>query len=176
MITAIGLMFPAFPKVGLAVPVKEKHTLPKGEHTLRLFNTHTDEKLHVCYWKDGKYLDEELAAVNHFFRDFRTGDVTAIDRRLLDLLHTISKKAPKDASLHLISGFRSPETNQKLRSGSKSVARKSLHMTGQAADIRIPGMKTSVLRKIAIDIGEGGVGFYQKSDFVHVDTGRVRQW
>lgn len=169
MVAAAGFIFPLFPKNVLSAPVK-------GTRTLNLYNTHTNEQLKTCYWRDGEYVESELEAVNHFFRDFRTGDIKEIDSRLLDLLHAISKKADPKASLHLISGYRSPETNRKLRQNSSGVARKSLHLLGHAADIRIPEMKTASLRKIALGLEGGGVGYYPKSDFVHVDIGRVRQW
>jgi uncharacterized protein YcbK (DUF882 family) len=169
LIAAAGLMIPVFPKIGSAA-------LPKTDRQLRFYHTHTGETLRVCYWENGEYLDSGLASINHFFRDFRNGDIKTIDTRLVDLLHAISRKIDGDVSFHLISGYRSPETNQKLRSKSNGVAKKSLHMEGYAADIRVPGIKTADLRKIAIGIGSGGVGYYPESDFVHVDIGRVRQW
>jgi uncharacterized protein YcbK (DUF882 family) len=169
ILVAAGLMFPAIPGNGFA-------SLPNAERMLRFYHTHTREKLHVCYWEHGKYLDNGLASINHFFRDFRNGEIKEIDTRLIDLLYTISMKAGGEVSFQLISGYRSPETNEKLRQNTTGVDRKSLHMEGHAADIRIPGMKTTTLRKIAIAIAGGGVGYYPKSDFVHVDIGRVRQW
>jgi uncharacterized protein YcbK (DUF882 family) len=169
LIAAAGFMIPAFPKTGSA-------SLAETERHLRFYHTHTGEKLRVCYWENGEYLDPGLASINYFFRDFRSGDIKNIDTRLIDLLHALSRKIDGDVSFHLISGYRSPETNQKLRRNSSGVAQKSLHMEGYAADIRVPGLKTAALRKIAIDIGGGGVGYYPESDFVHVDIGRVRQW
>lgn len=164
-----GIVFPLFPKEGLGAP-------SNGVRDLRFYNIHTRERLEVCYWADGSYLEDGLTSINHFFRDFRTGDIKQIDTQLLDLLHVISQKAGPEVSLYLISGYRSPETNRTLRQNGSGVAKKSLHMLGHAADIRIPGLKTATLRKIAIDIGGGGVGYYPESDFVHVDIGRVRQW
>lgn len=169
MAVVAGLVFPLFPKNGFSA-------LSNEVRDLRFYNTHTDERLEVCYWANGSYRKDELSAINHFFRDFRTGDVKAIDTRLIDLLHAISKKAGPKASLHLISGYRSPKTNQKLRQNSSGVARKSMHMLGHAADIRIPGVETAALREIAVKMCGGGVGFYPKSDFVHVDIGQVRYW
>lgn len=169
IVAVAGLFFPLVPQIGFCA-------LSNEARDLRFYNTHTDERLDVCYWANGSYLNGELASINHFFRDFRTGDVKVIDPRLLDLLHAISQKAGPKASLHLISGYRSPKTNQKLRQNSSGVARKSMHMLGHAADIRIPGVETATLRKIAVKIGGGGVGYYPKSDFVHVDIGRVRYW
>ena len=169
MIAAMGFLFPVIPKTWGAVP------LPL-ERRLRFYNTHTGERLDVRYWRNGGYSDEALKSVNHFFRDFRTGGIKEIDVRLLDLLHNISEKAPDNHSIHLISGYRSPETNRMLRSKGSGVALKSLHMIGQAADIRIPGVQTTSVRNIAVNIGQGGVGYYPKSDFVHVDIGSVRCW
>lgn len=169
IVAAAGLIFPLFSKDGICAPSQE-------ERNLKFYNTHTGERLKVSYWCDGAYIESELTSINHFFRDFRNGDIKAIDTRLLDILYAISRKVDSNASMYLISGYRSPETNEKLRQNSSGVARKSLHMLGHAADIRIPGVKTADLRNIAIDLGGGGVGYYPKSDFVHVDIGRVRQW
>jgi uncharacterized protein YcbK (DUF882 family) len=146
-----------------------------GRH-LKFFNTHTRERLDVCYRRNGQYDQGAIQAVNNILRDHRTDEVHPIDLRLLDLLHSIRTRVGRDCCLHIISGYRSPTTNAELRRKSRSVARKSLHMLGHAADIRIPGVRTSAVRRIAMDIRRGGVGYYAKSDFVHVDIGRVRAW
>ena len=166
---AVGLLLPSISKAGFAGP------LP-SERRLRGYNIHTGERLDVRYLQNGRYVEEELKTVNHFFRDFRTGGIREIDVRLLDLLCDISEKVSGNLSLNLVSGYRSPETNKMLRSISSGVALKSLHMVGQAADIRIPGVRTEAVREIAIGIGLGGVGYYPRSDFVHVDLGSVRSW
>jgi uncharacterized protein YcbK (DUF882 family) len=147
-----------------------------GERYLKFFNTHTQERLEVCYRRDGRYHRDAIAAVNNILRDHRTDEVHPIDLRLLDLLHTIRTTAGPDSCLHIISGYRSPATNNQLRRKSRGVARKSLHMLGHAVDIRIPGVRTAKIRKIAIGLNQGGVGYYPESDFVHVDIGRVRTW
>lgn len=146
------------------------------ERRLVLFNTHTREKLDVCYARGESYRSEALSAVNHILRDHRTNEVNPIDPRLLDLLCAIRSKAGPDACLHIISGYRSPGTNRRLRQQGRGVARKSLHMQGHAADIRIPGLATSRLRRMALTLRQGGVGYYPQSDFVHVDIGPVRSW
>ena len=146
------------------------------ERRLVFFNTHTHEKLDVCYARGRSYRPEALSAVNHILRDHRTNEVNPIDPRLLDLLCAIRSKAGPDACLHIISGYRSPRTNQRLRHRSRGVARKSLHMLGHAADIRIPGLATSRLRRMALDLRQGGVGYYPQSNFIHVDIGPARSW
>ena len=164
---------------GLVLP-RSLHAVPGPDETrerrLKFFNTHTQERLEVCYLRDGQYHQDAIEAVNNILRDHRTNEVHPIDFRLLDLLHTIRTKAGQDSCLHIISGYRSPATNKELRRKSRRVASKSLHMLGYAVDIRIPGVRTSKVRKIAMRLGQGGVGFYPKSDFVHVDIGRVRAW
>ena len=144
--------------------------------SLAFYNTHTHERLHVCYYRNGKYDFKALSKINHILRDHRSGEVRAIDTRLLDLLHNLSVKTSAQSPFHVISGYRSPATNKKLSKKSNGVASKSLHMQGKAIDIRIPGFKTRKLRNVARRMKAGGVGYYPKSDFVHVDTGRVRYW
>jgi uncharacterized protein YcbK (DUF882 family) len=146
------------------------------ERRLVFFNTHTHEKLDICYARGGDYQPEALAAVNNILRDHRTNEVSTIDTRLLDLLCAIRDKAGPNACLHIISGYRSPQTNRMLRKRSRGVARKSLHMQGHAADIRIPCLSTARLRRLAVDLRQGGVGYYPRADFVHVDIGQVRTW
>ena len=147
--------------------------------TLSFLHTHTGERLKTTYCCDGRYEPEALKAINVLLRDFRVNKVRDIDPRLLDLLHELSGTLETDQPFHVISGYRSPETNQMLRErgGSHSgVASGSLHMVGKAIDIRIPGVKLDSLRGAARSLSLGGVGYYPSSNFVHVDTGRVRQW
>ncbi|HSO18964.1 MAG TPA: DUF882 domain-containing protein [Desulfosarcina sp.] len=166
---AVGLVMP---QPLYAIPRPEE----KEERVLRLFNTHTQERLDVCYARSGKIDRDAIQAVNSILRDHRTDEIHPIDLRLMDLLHAIRLQAGGDSCLHIISGYRSPVTNAKLRRRSRGVAKKSLHMRGHAADIRIPQIGTARLRDIALGLARGGVGFYPKSDFVHVDIGRVRSW
>ena len=146
------------------------------ERNLFLFNMHTGEKLDVCYYSQGRYQPEALENINYIFRDYRTEEIRPIRKELLNLLYSISKKLDRTTRLHIISGYRSPETNAKLRKKSKSVAKNSLHIQGEAADIRVPDYDTRWLRKVCMKLKAGGVGFYRKSDFVHVDIGPVRYW
>ena len=148
----------------------------KSFKNLAFYNTHTHERLHVCFCRYGKYDIDALAKINYILRDHRSGEVKAIDIGLLELLHTLSHKTNPKAPFHVISGYRSPKTNLKLRKNSGGVASRSLHMQGKAIDIRLPGYSTPKLRNVARNLKIGGVGFYGKSDFVHVDTGRVRYW
>lgn len=122
------------------------------------------------------YLPDALAAVNHFLRDFRTGDEHPIDPSLLDLLHRLTGLTNSQRPFEVISGYRSPATNAMLRLRSEGVAGSSLHMVGQAIDIRLADVPLPTLRAAALSIKGGGVGYYPRSNFVHVDTGRVRLW
>jgi uncharacterized protein YcbK (DUF882 family) len=148
--------------------------LPSRE--ISLFNTHTGEKLSVEYCAEGEYHGEALQEINHILRDFRTGEVMPIDPRLLNLLTAITNQVKPGACIHVISGYRSPATNLSLAGPNGGVAKNSLHIAGKAIDIRIPGCELTTLRRIALGLRSGGVGYYAKSDFVHVDTGRVRFW
>lgn len=143
---------------------------------LKLTHTHTGERLAVEYFWRGTYVQDALMAVNHFLRDFRTGDVHAIDAGLLDLLHGLAGVTQATQPFQVISGYRSPATNDMLRHRSEGVAAGSLHMKGQAIDIRLAGVPLATLRNAALAARGGGVGYYPASDFVHVDTGRVRAW
>ncbi len=143
---------------------------------LKFENIHTGEKLAADYFVNGKYDPQALQAINHLLRDFRTGEVHAMDPRLMDLLADVNAGLETEAPFQVISGYRSPQTNAKLHERSSGVASKSLHMQGMAIDIRVPGRELTSLHSVAMKLGRGGVGMYPKSDFVHVDVGRVRHW
>jgi uncharacterized protein YcbK (DUF882 family) len=147
-----------------------------GARELDLINTHTDEKLKIVYWANGRYEPEALAGIDRLMRDHRSGDVHAIDPALLDTLHALKRKLGTNEAFHIVSGYRSPVTNAQMHESNAGVAKKSYHMRGMAVDIRVPGRELSYLRKAALDIGTGGVGYYPRSDFIHVDVGPVRQW
>ena len=144
--------------------------------TLHLSHTHTGERLTIDYFGDGGYEAEALATVNHFLRDFRTNEVHEIDAGLLDLLHGLAGLTETRRPFEVISGFRSPATNAMLRQRGEGVAAGSLHMKGQAIDIRLTDVQLPKLRAAALGMKRGGVGFYPAPDFVHVDVGRVRAW
>jgi uncharacterized protein YcbK (DUF882 family) len=143
---------------------------------LSFFNTHTGESAAVEYCHSGCLITPSLDKINHILRDDRTGDTKAIDVRLLDLLSALSRKISTDEPFHVISGYRSPSTNAFLRAHGGGVAANSLHLLGQAIDIRIPGLPLRDLYRAAVALRGGGVGIYPGSDFVHVDVGRVRTW
>ena len=146
------------------------------KRNLFLFNTHTGQKLDVCYYAKGRYLPEALNKINFILRDYRTEEIKPIHKGLLNLLHSVSMTLDRPTRIHIVSGYRSPETNAALRKKSKRVAKNSLHIQGEAADIRIPGYDTRWLRNVCVNLKAGGVGYYRKSEFVHVDIGLVRYW
>lgn len=143
---------------------------------LRMDNLHTGETLAVEYFDGSRYEPDALADVDRFLRDFRSGEIAPIDPRLLDLLHRLAATTDSRQPFAVISGYRSPATNAALRHRSSGVASTSLHMRGQAIDIRLADVPLATLRDAARSLGLGGVGYYPASDFVHVDTGRVRTW
>jgi len=142
---------------------------------LSFYHTHTGERLTLDV-ADISYGSPALDELNVFLRDFRTGDIHSIDTKLFNILCNIQQCSGHYGDIQIISGYRSPKTNSQLRSKSNGVAKKSLHMKGKALDIRLTGMNTKNLQKIAISLQHGGVGYYPKSDFVHIDTGKVRFW
>lgn len=146
------------------------------ERNLSFYNTHTGESLKVSYCVQGHYCPDAMADINYILRDHRTDEIKAIDPRLLDLLFAISGKVGKSLPIHIISGYRSPRTNEMLRQRSLQVAKNSLHVQGKAIDIRCPGCALTHLRQVAMKLKGGGVGYYPRSDFIHLDTGRVRYW
>ncbi len=146
------------------------------ERALAFFNTHTAEELNLVYWARGRYRNEALAEIDHILRDHRSGEVKPIDTRLLDLVHALGKALGNRGPFHVISGYRSPTTNARLRANGRGVARSSLHLEGKAVDIRLPGCDLPTLRRAAIALKGGGVGYYPGPDFVHIDVGRVRYW
>lgn len=147
-----------------------------GARRLALDNLHTGEKLDIAYWENGAYVPAALAAVNHVLRDHRNNQVHVIAPHLLDLLNTLSTRLEAGPKFEVISGYRSPETNALLHAESSEVAKGSLHMVGEAIDIRMAGLDLAHLHKAALSLDMGGVGYYPDSDFVHVDIGRVRRW
>lgn len=146
------------------------------ERQLAFRHLHTGERGKITYWAEGDYLAESLKEINHLLRDHRSGDSARMDRQLLDLLYSLQTQLGKQGEFQIISAYRSPKTNEMLRSKSGGVAKRSLHMQGKAMDIRFPGTELKTLRKAAIALKSGGVGYYPKSNFIHVDVGRARYW
>lgn len=147
------------------------------KYRLRLFNTHTLERLDVVYRRDAVYDPKALEELDLFLRDWRADSVKHYDPQLFDLLAELTNKVNRpEAEIHIICGYRTPGTNGRLRNAGTGVAAGSLHMQAEAIDIRLPGVRTSRLRDTALALRRGGVGYYPGSDFLHVDTGRVRRW
>ncbi|HYL02999.1 MAG TPA: DUF882 domain-containing protein [Steroidobacteraceae bacterium] len=148
----------------------------RASRSVSFVHTHTGEALRAVYFRDGCYQADCLAQVDHLLRDFRTGDVHPIDPALLDILFDLQALANRDEPFEIISAYRSPATNAMLHSRSEGVAVHSMHLEGRAIDVRLGGFPTHQLAAYARTLGRGGVGFYARSDFTHVDTGRVRFW
>ena len=148
-----------------------------GDYHLRFYHTHTGERLDIVYRHGDQYIPEALERLDYFLRDHRTGDVHHYDPRLFDLLNDLTAQVHRaGAEIDVICGYRSPWSNEFLRTHTNGVAKRSLHMQAEAIDIRMPGLKTSVFRDAALALHRGGVGYYPKSNFIHVDVGRVRRW
>lgn len=146
------------------------------ERQLSFYHTHTSESLTVTYYRDGEYVADALEEMNRFLRDFRTGDDTTMNPAVFDILHEIQLESGSTGTYEIISAYRSPATNEMLRGKSSGVAKNSQHLLGNAIDVRLTDLDTAKLRDVALSLERGGVGYYRESDFVHVDTGRVRQW
>lgn len=147
-----------------------------GSRALSFVHLHTSERLTVEYFSGGRYLPDALTSLNRLLRDFRTGEVHGIEPGLFDLLHRLAATTGATRPFQVISGYRSPVTNAALRQRSEGVAAGSLHMSGRAIDIRVADVLLVKLRDAALSLQLGGVGFYPGSNFIHVDTGRVRRW
>ncbi|MGR6839902.1 DUF882 domain-containing protein [Aliivibrio wodanis] len=167
-IAVVGLS--AFPSFSFASQFKET------PRKLALNNLHTGEELHTEYFNGLGYQNDELAKLNHLCRDFRRNESIAMDTGLFDQLSAIQKIIGCDTQVQIISGYRSPATNEMLSAKSGGVAKKSLHMLGKAMDFRLEGVPLAEVRKAALSLKAGGVGYYPGSNFVHIDTGRVRFW
>jgi len=164
--------------LGLSVApgVVDAGTLAYPELNLNLYNLHTTEHINTVFWENGVYNVEGLRQINNILRDHRTGGVIPIDPRLLSVVYLVNKKLRNKHPISVISGYRSVETNRKLALTNSGVARNSYHIKGQAIDLRIEGVDTKEIRDSALSLRVGGVGYYQKSNFVHLDTGPRRRW
>lgn len=167
VVLASALGVPAIARAAAALPY---------ERTLRLYNTHTGESLRSIFWAEGKFLPDALKDINQLLRDHRNNSVAPIDPELLVLIDRVSAQFGSQHVLHVISGYRSPASNRLLAEHSGGVATHSLHMEGKAIDVRLPGRDLASLRKAALAARGGGVGYYPDSQFVHMDTGRLRSW
>ena len=170
VVLASALSVPAFARAAQTTKVEPV------ERTLRLYNTHTGESLRSIFWAEGQFVPDALKDINKLLRDHRSNTIAQIDPQLLMLLDRVSSKFGGTDVLHVISGYRSPETNAKLAKASGGVAKHSMHLEGKAIDIRMPGKDLAKLHKAALSVRGGGVGYYTDSQFVHMDTGRLRNW
>jgi uncharacterized protein YcbK (DUF882 family) len=167
---ALSLASPSF-----AAPAASSTFAALRERALSFDHLHTGEKLKTVYWADGAYVSDSLSEIHRILRDFRTGELHPIDTRLLDLLCQVQTTMETRSPFEIISGFRSPKTNEALRSHSTGVAENSLHLKGMAIDVRLRDKSIAALRDAALSLKAGGVGYYP-SQFVHMDVGRVRRW
>jgi uncharacterized protein YcbK (DUF882 family) len=153
-------------------------SIPLTERWLELTNTHTGEVVKATFRDASGYVQDALAQLEHVLRDHRTNQRQTMDPALYDLLSDLALTANREPRYEIISGYRSPETNAQLRSRSSNsgVSERSLHMQGRAIDVRLKGLSSAQLRDLALAARRGGVGYYEKSNFVHLDTGRVRTW
>lgn len=171
----LGVMAGAATSLMLPAPVKAMVSYER-DRSLELYNIHTREHLKTTYWAEGEYISDGLESINHILRDRRNGEIAQMDTGLLELLHDLHSVMGRNKAFEVISGYRSPKSNSSMSKNSSNVAKRSLHMRGMAIDIRMPGTNLASLRKAALLMKKGGVGYYPKDGFIHVDTGRVRFW
>ena len=162
--------------LGTAVPFGTASAAKSVEHSVAFHNIHTGERLSRVYKVGDKYVPEALLEINAILRDWRTDEVHPMKPKLLDMLSDLRRSMGSDEAFDVISGYRSPKTNASLASKSNGVAKRSLHMRGMAIDVALPGRDLKKLREAALALKAGGVGYYPKSGFIHVDIGRVRFW
>ncbi|WP_093424024.1 YcbK family protein [Tranquillimonas alkanivorans] len=143
---------------------------------MKMYSARTGEQINMIYWADGKYIPEALQEISRFMRDWRNGEIKEIDKQAIDIVSATHGLLDVSEPYLLISGYRSPETNEMLRRRSKGVAKNSLHLSGKAADLRLKSRDVQQLARAAASLGAGGVGRYSRSNFVHMDSGNVRSW
>jgi uncharacterized protein YcbK (DUF882 family) len=176
-------------------PLKSAHKNPKSLHSriltrhtntedfhshshkmLSFEHAHTGDKLKLTYFERGRYIKDALQEINYLLRDYHTDDIHPIDTALLDQLFDLKQTLGINKPFHIVSGYRSPFTNAALRKHSHGVAEHSFHMQGRAIDIRVEGISARTINKAALAMAKGGVGYYPQNDFVHLDTGEIRNW
>ena len=172
-VATAGLILPGTDAFAAALA---QPSISKGGREISFVNSHTGERFSGEYWSAEKYLPDAFREIKSVMRDHRTNEIFPIDPRLIDILFVLQRKLGNRRGFEILSGYRSPKTNAILRRVSYGVAKKSLHMQGQAVDVRLPGTSLSGLRRAAMGLQAGGVGYYPSSEFVHIDTGRVRHW
>lgn len=175
-VAAVAALHTVSTRVSAKATTDIASALPGGRG-LSFFHTHTRERIALTYAVDAQYDPGALVSLNRFLRDHYSGVVGTMDPQVFDLLHRVKQALGSNNAFEVISGYRSPATNQHLReSRGGGVAKGSLHMQGRAIDVRLPGVPLADLRDAAISLRAGGVGYYPGSQFVHIDTGRVRSW
>ena len=178
---ASAMLFPVL-SVGARPQAREVSTQrtfspDSHDHLLLLYNTHTGERIDIVYRRGDAYIPDALAKLDFFLRDHRTGDVRHFDPRLYDILSDLTTSVGRPSGeIDVVCGYRTSSTNESLRARTAGVAKNSLHIQAEAIDLRMPGIDTFKLRKAALGLARGGVGYYPHSDFIHLDVGRVRQW
>lgn len=171
-----ALVFPAFSNEVMAAAFKQGGITGGSSRRVSFRNTHTNESFTGVYRIGNKYLPDAFDRINHVMRDHRTGEVFPIDPRVMDIIYSVHQMTGQTTPYDVLSGYRCPQSNAGLRKNSRGVAKNSLHMTGQAIDLRMPGYSTARLRDLAKSLKAGGVGYYSRSNFVHMDSGDVRSW
>lgn len=152
------------------------HRVPLSHKTIALHHPQTGNQLNITYFEQGRYLKDALLEIDHLLRDYHSGAIHRIDPVLIDQLHDLKQLLGARKPVQVVSAYRSPYTNASLRNHSHRVAKHSLHMEGRAIDIRIEGVPTAIVKKAALAMRRGGVGYYPSADFVHLDTGEIRSW
>ena len=159
------------------VLVQQSSAQDGQDYRLLLYNTHTAQRIEIVYRRGAQYIPDALAQLDYFLRDHRTGDVRHFDPRLYDILYDLTSSiGHSGGEIDIVCGYRTWSTNESLRAHTTGVAKNSLHIQAEAIDLRMPGIDTLKLRKAALALARGGVGYYPHSDFIHVDVGRIRQW
>jgi uncharacterized protein YcbK (DUF882 family) len=172
MAAALSLLALHFSPSG-ALAALSPHT---SEKRLRLFNPKTKTLLETTFWANGGYVPSALSDIDFFMRDLRSGKTRPMDTRLIELLYTIQEGLQLYEPFHVISGFRTRESNDRLRKQGWAAAKNSYHIQGKAVDIRLSNASAAVLRRAAFKLKQGGVGYYPRLNFVHLDMGPVRYW
>jgi uncharacterized protein YcbK (DUF882 family) len=172
-----GAMLFLIASSGVRVQASGASSATAANHSLLLYNTHTNEKIDIVYRRGDQYIQSALAKLDYFLRDHNTNEVRHFDPRLYDILSDLTASVGHPGGeIDIVCGYRSSSTNAALRAHTTGVAKNSLHILAEAIDLRMPGVDTLKLRKAALALARGGVGYYPHSDFIHVDLGRVRQW
>jgi len=172
----LGLGMGAALAGGLLLPEEAAAVMRVPSRIVSMRNMHTGETLRAEYWVKGKYNPGAVRQIEHLMRDHRSGEIHSIDRRLIDVVFLLQRMLVSKGPVEVVSGYRSPETNAYLREVSDGVAQNSFHMSGRAVDLRFQDRPLGLLRKAALSLRAGGVGYYPASGFVHVDTGPLRRW